>query len=65
MKKILRWIGIGIGAVIAFFIAILIGKEEGQGEGKIDQKTADDIQKVKDAAQRGDTDTIDGVWKDK
>jgi 3-dehydroquinate dehydratase len=63
MKKALRWIALAAGAIIVFIIAIFTGREEGKGEGEIEQKSKDEIAKVKDAAKRGDTDAIDDEWR--
>ena len=67
MKRFGKYLVLGAAAVVAFLAAILFGREEGKGEGKIDQKTTDDIEKVRKAGKQGDAGekTIDDIWREK
>jgi len=67
LSKLKKYLVLGAAAVVAFLAAILFGREEGKGEGKIDQQTKDDIEKVREAGKQGDAGekTIDDVWREK
>lgn len=63
IKRALKWLGLGIVAVIVFMIDLALNRRKGYREGKAEAEAQAEIERVKEAAKRGDTDTIDEAWK--